>query len=133
MTKALTFFFAFTLSLIVTAQESNSNYYIDVLIDADKNIYFDDSKVSMEEVSKTTRSKVDNLKFIEDKKITYRIFADGKLPLGIIMDVGRMMHLGFNQPNLATRRYLLETSEVPVDKSNWVDQLNKLDLKAIEN
>lgn len=133
MYRNLFLLFILALPLSTTAQGSISTYYIDVLIDADKNIYFEDSKVTMEEVSKTTRNKVDKLKFVEGKGITYRIFADGDLPLGVIMDLDRRMHLGFTQPNLPTRRYLLKTAEVPQDKTNWIDQLNNLDLKAIEN
>lgn len=135
MLRILTLFVAIAIaaSATATAQNSNSNYYIDVLIDADKNIYFEDTKVGMGAVSKMTRIKVDELKFVEGKGVTYRIFADGSLPLGVIMDVDRRMHKGFSEPNLATRRYLLKTNEVPEDKSNWVEQLNKLDLKAIED
>ncbi len=115
------------------AQQSQSTYYIDVLIDANKDIYFDDTKVSLDAVPKITRSKVDNLKFVEGKGITYRIFADTTLKLGDIMDIQNFMYKGFSQPGLSTRRYLLKTSEIPVDKNNWIEQLNKLDLKAIEN
>lgn len=133
MSRILLIFIALTANATIVAQQSNSTYYIDVLIDGDRNIYFEDTKVSMDAVPKMTRSKVDKLKFVEGKGITYRIFADGNLPLGVIMDVGNMMNKGFNQPNLPTRRYLLKTEEIPLDKSNWIDQLNKLDLKAIEN
>jgi hypothetical protein len=120
-------------SAIATAQNFNSSFYIDVLIDAEENIYFEETKVGMEAVTQMTRSKVEQLKFVEGKGITYRIYGDGSLPLGVIMDVGRKMRQGFSQPGLITRRYLLETSEVPADKSNWIEQLNKLDLKAIED
>lgn len=133
MLRILTLFVVLTVTATVTAQNINSTYYIDVLIDANENIYFEDTKVGMEAVSKMTRSKVDKLKFVEDKGITYRIFADGNLPLGVIMDIDRRMHRGFSQPGLGSKRYLLKTSEVPVDKSNWIEQLNKLDLKAIED
>lgn len=133
MYRNLILFFVLTLPLSATAQQSTSTYYIDVLIDADRNIYFEDSKVGMEEVPQTTRSMVNNLKFDEGRSITYRIFAAGDLPLGVIMDVNNKMLQGFTQPGLATKKYLLQTAEVPKDKSNWVEQLNKLDLKAIEN
>lgn len=133
MLKILTFFLVLTATATATAQQNNPTYYIDVLIDANKNIYFDDTKVSIEAVPKITRSKVDNLKFVEGKGITYRIFADAKLKLGDIMDIQNFMYKGFSQPGLSTRRYLLKTSEIPADKSNWIEQLNKLDLKAIEN
>lgn len=133
MLRIITLFVVLTATATVTAQNFNSTYYIDILIDADENIYFDDTKLGMEAVAQMTRSKVDKLKFVEGKGITYRIFADGSLPLGVIMDVDRRMHQGFSQPGLGSRRYLLKTSEVPADKSNWIEQLNKLDLKAIED
>lgn len=110
----------------------NDNYTIDVLIDADKNIYFEDTAVDFNAVAQMTRSKVEALKFVEGRGITYRIFAAGNLNLGVKMDVEQQMYSGFNQPELATRRYLLQTSEIPLDKSNWVEQLNKLHLKAID-
>lgn len=133
MLKVLVLFLALTVTATTIAQTPTSTYYVDVLIDANKNIYFDGSKVSLEAVPKMTRSKIDQLKFVEGKGITYRIFADGKLDLGYIMDVNSLMIKGFSQPELFTRRYLLKTSEIPLDKSNWIEQLNKLDLKAIEN
>ncbi|HSI70056.1 MAG TPA: hypothetical protein VK941_07475 [Gillisia sp.] len=133
MLRILSLFVVLTATATATAQNINSTYYIDVLIDASENIYFEDTKVGIEAVAPMTRSKVDKLKFVEGKGITYRIFADGSLPLGVIMDVNRRMQLGFSQPGLSTRRYLLKTSEVPADKSNWIEQLNKLDLKAIED
>lgn len=129
-------FFAFLIALstisVASAQQTNSTYYIDVLIDAEKNIYFENTKVSLDAVPQMTRSKVNELKFVEGKGITYRIFADGNLELGDIMDVEQQMRKGFSQPNLRMRRYLLKTSEIPMDKSNWIDQLNKLNLKAID-
>lgn len=115
-----------------TAHQDNSTYFIDVLIDADKNIFFGETQVALEAVPGITRSKIDNLKFVEGKGITYRIFGDEKLKLGDIMNLQKMMYKGYSQPGLTTRRYLLKTSEIPADKSNWIEQLNKLDLKAIE-
>jgi hypothetical protein len=131
MLRIITLFIALTATAIAPAQNYNATYYIDVLIDADENIYFEDTKVGMENVGKMTRSKVDKLQYVEGKGITYRIFADGSLPLGVIMDVNRRMNQGFS--GLRTKRYLLKTTEVPADKSNWIEQLNKLDLKAIED
>lgn len=132
MFKILTLLIALTSSAIAISQHSNSTYYIDVLIDADRNIYFHETVVPLEDVSKITKSKVNKLKFVKGKRITYRIFAEAKLELGDIIEVQNRMYQGFSQPNLATRRFLLQTSEIPLDKSNWINQLNKLNLKAIE-
>lgn len=133
MFKILALLIALSSSAIAIAQQSNSTYYINVLIDADKNIYFHETVVPLGDVPKITRSKVDKLKFVEGKRITYRIFADAKLKLGDIIEVQNRMYEGFSQPDLATRRFLLQPGEIPLDKSNWINQLNKLDLKAIEN
>lgn len=126
--------FTVFLLLIATANaQSLSSYTIDVLIDGNKNIYFGESKVLLEDVPKTTRGIVDKLKFVEGKEITYRFFADGNLKLGDILDVQDMMFKGFSQPYIRIQKYLLKTGDIPADKSNWIEQLNKLDLKAIEH
>ncbi|TVZ26493.1 hypothetical protein JM83_1452 [Gillisia sp. Hel_I_86] len=64
--------------------------------------------------------------------VAYRIFADGGLQRGTIMDVNTLLLDAYQPIETSVEKYLLATKVYNLDRSDWVKQLNKLDLSAIK-
>lgn len=114
----------------VLAQEKAAVYYIDVLVDADHNIYVQENNVSFDEVTKEVRSIVYNIPVSKYEGVVYRIYADESLKMGNIIDLGTELIRGFDP--IKVERYLLNLEKNEVDGSNYIEKLKKLDLKAID-
>lgn len=125
-------FFLFTGMIDVIAQEPEGNpvYYINVLIDAEHNIYIQNKKTEFGEITKEVRSIVFNIPVTKYQGVIYRIYGDESLKMGNIVDVGAELIRGFDP--IKVKRYLLNLEEYGVDGSNYLEKLNKLDLKAID-
>lgn len=124
----------FLFSGIINAQVREAEvypvYYIDVLIDADYNIYVQEKNIGFEEVTKEVRSIVYNIPASKYQGVVYRIFGDEKLKMGNIIDVGAELIRGFDP--IKVERYLLNLEDNGIDGSNYLEKVEKLDLKAID-
>ncbi len=114
---------------IIVAQESPV-YYINVLVDANHNIYIQDKNVKFEEVTKEVRSIVYNISAKKYQGVVYRIYGDESLKMGNIIDLGTELIRGYDP--IKVERYLLNLEEQEIDGSNYLEKLKKLDLKAID-
>lgn len=112
------------------AVEENSIYYINVLIDADHNIYVQEKQIGFEEVTKEVRSIVYNIPASKYQGVVYRIYGDESLKMGNIMDMGTELIRGYDP--IRVERYLLNLEEKKIDGSNYLEKLKKLDLKPID-
>lgn len=116
----------------VSAQvtEENPVYYINVLIDADYNIYVQEKKTGFDEVTKEVRNIVYNIPESKFQGVIYRIYGDEKLKMGNVIDLGAELIRGFDP--IKVERYLLNLEDNGVDGSNYLEKLEKLELKAID-
>lgn len=115
----------------MNAQQSESESIINVLIDADKNIMIENTKVDFDEIGGAVKNIISNRPQIATKRLVYRIFADESLKLGYIIDVEQELFKAFSD-NTRRERYLLNLSETNLDEPNWLDKLNELEIKALE-
>lgn len=116
----------------IVAQETKENpvYYINVLIDADHNIYVQGKVIGFEEITKEVRSIVYNISAAKYQGVVYRIYGDESLKMGNIIDVGTELIRGFDP--IKVERYLLNLEDNGLDGSNYLEKLEKLELKAID-
>ncbi|HSP39896.1 MAG TPA: hypothetical protein VLN46_00585 [Gillisia sp.] len=124
--------FLFSGLMKISAQtiEENPVYYINVLIDSDHNIYVQEKKTEFDEVTKEVRSIAYNIPVSKYQGIIYRIYGDKNLKMGNIIDVGTELIRGFDPIKL--ERYLLNLEDNGIDGSNYLNKLEKLDLKPID-
>ncbi len=124
--------FLFSGLIEISAQTIDENpvYYINVLIDANYNIYVQEKQIGFEEVTKEVRSIVYNIPAAKYQGVVYRIYGDEKLKMGNIIDVGAELIRGFDP--VRVERYLLNLNENGIDGSNYLEKLEKLELKAID-
>ena len=124
--------FLFSGLIKISAQtiEENPVYYINVLIDSDHNIYVQEKKTEFDEVTKEVRSIAYNIPVSKYQGIIYRIYGDKNLKMGNIIDVGTELIRGFDPIKL--ERYLLNLEDNGIDGSNYLNKLEKLDLKPID-
>lgn len=118
--------------LPVTAQKQEIQpvYYINVLVDADHNIYIQEKKISFDEVAKEVRGIVYNISASKYQGVVYRIYADESLKMGNIIDLGAELIRGYDP--IKVERYLLNLERNNIDGSNYIKKLERLDLKAID-
>src|SRR5690606_38019210 len=93
----------------VVAQSETPVYFIDVLVDADHNIYVQGKNVSFDEVTKEVRNIVYNISASKYRGVVYRIYADENLKMGNIMDLGTELVRGYDPSKV--ERYLLNLEE----------------------
>lgn len=103
-------------------------FYINVFISPDKTIYVETEKTAFEDVEKKISDILRNRPFKIDQRVVYRIFADGSLKHGFIMDVNQEMLSG-NEENVQTVKYLLDSVKLNIDGQNWFESI---DLKELE-
>lgn len=127
-----TILFLMTGILPVTAQKQEIQpvYYINVLVDADHNIYIQEKKISFDEVAKEVRGIVYNISASKYQGVVYRIYADESLKMGNIIDLGAELIRGYDP--IKVERYLLNLERNNIDGSNYIKKLERLDLKAID-
>jgi len=103
---------------------------VNVLIDASKNIYIEENLTPKEEIVQSIQKIIRNTPANKFEGVTYRIFADGSLKHGTIMDIDQLLLEAYQPIKTKTEKYLLDLKANNVDGPNWMNQLNKLDLKA---
>lgn len=115
-------FFVNNISAQTTASQTEP-FYVNVFIDADKNIYVETEKVPLENVERKVSEIVRKRPFQIDQRIIYRIFADENLKHGYIMDVNQEMISAYGE-NVITQKYLLDTVELNIDGGNWFESID---------
>jgi len=105
---------------------------VNVLIDVNKKIYVEENLTPKGEILQNIQKIIRNTPANKYEGVIYRIFADGSLKHGTIMDVNQLLLKAYQPIKTRTEKYLLDTKTNNLDGSNWVKQLNKLDLKAIK-
>jgi hypothetical protein len=103
---------------------------VNVLIDVNKNIYIEETLTPKDELVRNIQKIIRNTPANKHEGVTYRIFADGSLQHGTIMDVNLLLLDAYQPIKTSTEKYLLDLKANNLDGPNWVKQLNKLDLKA---
>jgi len=128
----ITALFLMTGILTIKAQEQEVQpvYFINVLVDADHNIYVQEKKISFDEVTKEVRSIVYNISASKYQGVVYRIYGDASLKMGNIIDLGAELIRGYDP--IKVERYLLNLQENEINGSNYIKKLERLDLKAID-
>lgn len=114
-------------------QESEEIFTVDVYINADRQVYLEDKLIKANEVEKEMSDYASRKKAFLEDSVLYRIYADRNLDMGFIMDINNQLISAFHPANTRTKRFLLYSEELDVNSTNWQHQIQKLDLKAIEN
>ena len=117
----------------ISAQNSEEIFTVDVYINYDMQIYLEDKLIENDNIEKEMSDHAFKHNAFYDDKVLYRIYADRKLNLGVIMNVNNQLIKAFHPSITRTERYLLDTRELDVNESTWQNNIQKLDLKAIEN
>tara|TARA_R100000935_G_scaffold45043_1_gene68106 strand:- start:8695 stop:9093 length:399 start_codon:yes stop_codon:yes gene_type:complete len=121
----------FTFSITGFAQNkkaTSKQLSVNVLIDANKNIYVEKNLTPIGDIVKSIQKIIRNTPANKYEGVTYRIYADGSLQHGTIMDINQLLLEAYQPINTKIEKYLLDTKANNLDGSNWVKQLNKLDL-----
>ena len=105
---------------------------INILIDGDSTIYVGENLTKKEEVVLNIQEIIRSMPANKYEGVTYRIFADGDLKHGTIMDVDQLLLKAYQPINTKIEKHLLDTKANNLDGPNWIKQLNKLNLKAIK-
>lgn len=77
--------------------ENKSVFYVNAYVYENNKIQIQNKQVSLDEIENEVRELLKDHPFREDERIIFRIFADEKLKLGVIMDVEQKMFLTHNQ------------------------------------
>ena len=117
----------------ISAQNSEEIFTVDDYINYDMQIYLEDKLIENDNIEKEMSDHAFKNNAFYDDKVLYRIYADRKLHLGVIMNVNNQLIKAFHPSVTKTERYLLDTRELDVNESTWQNDIQKLDLKAIEN
>lgn len=128
----LIFFLLFTSTFSVVAQNKSvapQSLIINVLIDAKSNVYIEETQSSQNSIKSNVQKIVDNSPAFKYEGVTYRIFADGSLQHGTIMDVSQLLLNTYKPLQTSVEKYLLDTKANNLDGPDWVQQLNSFDLK----
>ncbi|WP_010227568.1 biopolymer transporter ExbD/TolR [Gillisia marina] len=130
--KYLLLFLVLTSFSIVAQNKTNSpkSLIVNVLIDVNKNIYIEEMLTQKDQIGPNIKKLISTKPANKYEGVTYRIFADGSLQHGTIMDVNTLLLKGYQPIQTKTEKYLLDLKANNLDGPDWVDQLNKLDLKA---
>jgi hypothetical protein len=132
MTKKILLLLTLIASCQIFAQDDKSlksTFYINVFINADKEVYVESKKTDYSKVTNETKEILHNHPFKIDETIIYRIFADESLDLGYIMDVNRQM-INASGEKFKTQRYLLNAVQLNIDGENWFESKKIKELKA---
>jgi len=105
---------------------------VNVLIDVNKNIYIEETLTPKDELIRSIQKFIRNTPANKHEGVIYRIFDDGSLQHGTIIDVGLLLREAYQPIKTKTEKYLLDLKENNIDGPGWTKQLNTLNLKAIK-
>jgi hypothetical protein len=114
-----------------TLEQNKSTFYINVFINENKDIRIESELVGIENVEGEVKKRINDRELKLDENVTYRIFADKNLMLDVIMNVEQKMFAAHNQ-NAKRERYLLETTEMEIDGSNWLKKIEGLEIDKMK-
>ena len=129
MKKTIVFAILLFMSFKINAQtfkEKKSTYYINILINKNKEVRIESDLVQFKNLDKEIKKRIYNRPFKLDENVTYRVFADENLLLGYIMDVEEKLFAGYSSYTTNRKRYLLDTGEMQIDGPEWTKRLKEL-------
>ena len=123
----------FSLFLIANTGLSQEAFEINVFVDADKNIYLEEQKLSMSQLLEETKALVYKQPAVKYNRLVYNIYADKTLKHGFIMDINHQLLRAVEGLKSKTNKYLLEYNNLDLDEAAWQLEIKSLKLDAIED
>ncbi|MBO2544242.1 hypothetical protein J0871_07425 [Salegentibacter sp. BDJ18] len=123
----------FSLFLIANTGLSQEAFEINVFVDADKNIYLEEQKLSMSQLLEETKALVYKQPAVKYNRLVYNIYADKNLKHGFIMDINHQLLRAVEGLKSKTNKYLLEYNNLDLDEAAWQLEIKSLKLDAIED
>ena len=111
-------------SINIYSQSKNkvNEEIISVYISINKEVWIENKKTPFSGIKKEIESIIKNRALMFDPKSTYRVFADGNLMLGFIIDIENELLSVYNQ-DVKRERYLISTVDINLDEKNWFQDL----------
>ena len=123
----------FSLFLIANTGLSQEAFEINVFVDADKNIFLEEQKLSLSKLLGETKALVYKQPAVKYNRLVYNIYADKNLKHGFIMDVNHQLLRAVEGLKSKTNKYLLEYKNLDLDEAAWQLEIKSLKLDAIED
>jgi hypothetical protein len=126
---------ALFISIFLTAVSgfAQEAFTVSVFVDADKNIYLEDQKVTLSELSEETKALVYKQAAVKYHRLAFNIYGDKNLKHGFIMDVNHKLLAALEGLKSKTNKYLLEYKNINLDDSGWQGEIKSLELDAIKD
>ena len=112
---------------------SQEAFEINVFVDANKNIYLEEQKLSLNELLEETKALVYKQPAVKYNRLVYNIYADKNLKHGFIMDVNHQLLRVVEGLKSKTYKYLLEYENLDLDEAEWQLEIKSLKLDAMED
>ena len=112
---------------------SQEAFEINVFVDANKNIYLEEQKLSLSKLLGETKALVYKQPAVKYNRLVYNIYADKNLKHGFIMDVNHQRLRAVEGLKSKTNKYLLEYENLDLDEAEWQLEIKSLKLDAIED
>ncbi len=129
--KIITLFISFI--LISMSGFAQNAFEVNIFVDADKNIYLEDQKVTLSKLSEETKALIYEQPAIKYNRLVFNIFGDKNLKHGFIMDVNHKLIAAVEGIPSKTKKYLLEYKNIDLDDSDWQKEVKSLELDAIKD
>ena len=123
----------FSLFLVANTGLAQEAFEINIFVDADKNIYLEEQKLSLSELLEETKALVYKQPAGKYNRLVYNIYADKNLKHGFIMDINHQLLRAVDGLKSKTNKYLLEYKNLDLDKAAWQLEIKSLKLDAIED
>ena len=123
----------FSLFLVANTGLAQEAFEINIFVDADKNIYLEEQKLSLSELLEETKALVYKQPAMKYDRLVYNIYADKNLKHGFIMDLNHQLLQAVDGLESKTNKYLLEYKNLDLDKAAWQLEIKSLKLDAIED
>ena len=123
----------FSLFLVANTGLAQEAFEINIFVDADKNIYLEEQKLSMSKLLEETKALVYKQPAMKYDRLVYNIYADKNLKHGFIMDLNHQLLQAVDGLESKTNKYLLEYKNLDLDKAAWQLEIKSLKLDAIED
>lgn len=112
---------------------SQEAFEINVFVDAVKNIFLEEQKLSLNELLEETKALVYKQPAVKYNRLVYNIYADKNLKHGFIMDVNHQLLRVVEGLKSKTYKYLLEYENLDLDEAEWQLEIKSLKLDAMED
>lgn len=130
------FFLLLSFLCITESVAQSSNHlepvlYIDVLVDTEERIFVQNHDLRQDKISKWVEVYISSQPALKYDRVVYRIYAGHDILLGRINEIASELLKGYNN-QIQMEKYLINRNELDIDGSNYIQKLNKLNLKALE-